>query len=113
MQDEVPLKSSRSKLPPRGWLRAHRVRSFNAPKKGKFRRILRFLVNGWTISVALLLFLAVFLTVTCYWFEFCDRIDRKLLSGAVYTPTAGIYSAPKILRSCESVSMLGLIDYLN
>ena len=52
------------------------------------------------------------MTTTYYWFEFSDRIDRKLLSGEVFTPNAGIYSAPKILRNGESTTMLELVDYL-
>src|SRR2546423_6752071 len=112
MQDNLPLKRTRSKQPPKGWLRAHRVRTFETPSSGRFRRILRYAVNGWTISAALLVLLVAFLTFTYFWFEFSDRIDRRLLSGEVYTPTAGIYSAPKILRVGESTSMLVLIDYL-
>ena len=56
--------------------------------------------------------LGVFLTLTYFWFEFSDRIDRKLLSGEVYTASAGIYSAPKTLKVGESVTMAGLIEYL-
>ena len=56
--------------------------------------------------------LGVFLTLTYYWFEFSDRIDRKLLSGEVYTASAGIYSAPKTLKTGEAVTMPALIEYL-
>lgn len=112
MQENLPLKAPRSKLPPRGWIRARRVQAFQAPPRGRFRRIVRYVVNGWTISAALLLLLAGFLIFTYYWFEFSDRIDRRLLSGEVYTPTAGIYSAPKTLRVGETISMIGLVDYL-
>ncbi len=34
------------------------------------------------------------------------------MSGEVFTPSAGIYSAPKFLRKGEDSSMLQLIDYL-
>ncbi len=56
--------------------------------------------------------LGVFLTLTYFWFEFSDRIDRKLLSGEVYTASAGIYSAPKTLKVGESVTLSALIEYL-
>ena len=112
MQIDQPVKRSRSKTPPRGWVRTHRAKTFNAPARGRFRRIFRFLVNGWTISIGLILVLAAFLTATYFWFQFSDRIDQKLLSGEVYTPSAGIYSAPKRLKVGEANSLLGLIDYL-
>lgn len=53
-----------------------------------------------------------FLTFTYFWFEYSDQIDRKLLSGEVFTPTAGIYSAPKTLRVDEAISQQALVDYL-
>lgn len=90
----------------------HRVRSFQAVPKNRFRRILGYFFNVWTISIALIALLVAFLTATYFWFEFSDRIDRKLLSGEVYTPNAGIYSAPKILRTGESTSMQELVEYL-
>jgi penicillin-binding protein 1B len=74
--------------------------------------VLRYIVNGWTISASLVLALVVFLTLMYYWSEFSDRIDRRLLSGEVYTASAGIYSAPKLLKVGESTSMTELIDYL-
>jgi penicillin-binding protein 1B len=47
-----------------------------------------------------------------FWLEFSDRIDRRLLSGEVYTPSAGIYSAPKTLKQGENTSLPALIEYL-
>ena len=64
------------------------------------------------VGAALVVLLAGFLTFTYYWFEFSDRIDRRLLSGEIFTPYAGIYSAPKTLRTGESVTMQQLIEYL-
>lgn len=104
--------SSRSKKPPKGWIKARRVSAYQAPRASRVRRIFRRLVNGWTASLAVLLVLAAFLTLTYYWFEFSDRIDRKLLSGEVFTPSAGIYSAPKMLRVGENITRAELIDYL-
>jgi penicillin-binding protein 1B len=73
---------------------------------------LRLIFNGWTVSASLLILLGVFLILTYYWFDFSDRIDRKLLSGEVYTASAGVYSAPKTLKTGESITIPELVDYL-
>ena len=112
MQDSSPRKSTRSKKPPPSWVRARRGSVYKAPPPSRFRRILRIFVNGWTISFTLIGFLAAFLTLTYFWFEFSDRIDRKLLSGDVFTQSAGIYSAAKTIRVDEASSAESLVQYL-
>ncbi len=112
MQDNLPKKSSRSKSPPKGWVKAKRISAYKAPPPSRLRRIVRWFINPWTISLVLLLVLGTFLTLTYYWFDFSDRIDRRLLSGEVFTPSAGIYSAPKTLRVSENMSRQELVDYL-
>jgi len=112
MQENLPLKRTRSKLPPKGWKGARRVQTFQAAPRGRIRRFVGYVFNIWTISFALLVLLFVFLVGTYYWFDFSDRIDRKLLSGEVFTPTAGIYSAPKVLKVGEDISLNDLVDYL-
>lgn len=114
MSDPIPVESKRSKLPPKGWIRARRSASYQAPEepRSRFRRLLRLCFNVWTFSAALLIGLAVFLTLTYFWFQFSDRIDQKLLNGEVFTPSAGIYSAPKILKVGESLTIPTLVDYL-
>ncbi len=99
-------------MPPKGWIKAKRVTAYQAPPKSRFRRMLRRIVNPWTFSAALLLLLGAFLTVTYFWFEYSDRIDRRLLSGEIFTPSAGIYSAPKLLKTGEAVTLPDLIEYL-
>ncbi len=99
-------------MPPKGWVKAKRVSAFQAPPPSRFRRVVRWLINPWTVSAALIAVLVVFLTLTYFWFDFSDRIDRRLLSGEVFTPSAGIYSAPKTLRTGESMTRQELIDYL-
>lgn len=47
-----------------------------------------------------------------FWFEFSERIDRRLLSGEVFTATAGIYSAPKTLQTGEAITRDELVNYL-
>ncbi|HTH50524.1 MAG TPA: transglycosylase domain-containing protein, partial [Pyrinomonadaceae bacterium] len=99
-------------MPPKGWVKSRRASSYQAPPPPRWKRILRYVFNGYTISAALILGLGVFLVLTYYWFDFSDKIDRRLLSGEVYTASAGIYSAPKLLRVGEGSSMTELIDYL-
>lgn len=74
--------------------------------------MLRYAFNGWTLSIAGILWLTVFLTLTYFWFDFSERIDQRLLSGEVYTASAGIYSAPKTLKAGEETSRADLIEYL-
>lgn len=99
-------------MPPKGWKQVHRGASFQAPPPSRFRRMLGWLFNVYTVSAALILLLVGFLSATYFWFEFSDRIDQKLLSGNVFTASAGIYSAPKTLRVGESISSTELVDYL-
>ena len=100
-------------MPPRGWVRARRpATAYQAPPQSRWRRWLGYVINGWTLSIAAILFLVVFLTLTYYWFDFSDQIDQRLLSGEVFTASAGIYSAPKTLRVGENTSRTELIEYL-
>ncbi|HVF46846.1 MAG TPA: PBP1A family penicillin-binding protein [Pyrinomonadaceae bacterium] len=112
MSSPTAIKSTRSKAPPKTWKKSRRRVAFQAPPPTRFRRFLRAVFNGWTISAVLVILLTVFLTLTYFWFEFSDRIDRRLLSGEVYTASAGIYSAPKALRAGEAITIPGLVEYL-
>lgn len=106
------VKSTRSKMPPRGWKKGHRVAAFQSPPPSRFRRILRWIFNPWTIGLTLVLIVAGIFTFSYFWLEYSDQIDRKLLSGEIFTPTAGIYSAPKMLKAGDAVNMAELIEYL-
>jgi penicillin-binding protein 1B len=99
-------------MPPRGWTRGRRASSYKAPPPSGLRRFVALVFNAWTVSIASFLFLGLFLTLMYFWFEFSSRIDQKLLSGEVYTASAGIYSAPKTLRVGESLTPNALIEYL-
>ena len=112
MPDQNKLKNTRSKLPPKGWVKAKRVAAYKAPPPTRFRRVTGWFINPWTIALVLFVALGTFLTLTYYWFDFSDRIDRRLLSGEVFTPSAGIYSAPKTLRAGENMSRDELVDYM-
>ena len=95
MSDPNNVTTFRSKLPPRGWVKNRRGAVYQAPPPSRFRRTVRVIFNGWTISAALLILLGVFLTLTYFWFEFSDRIDQKLLSGEVYTAWPGFIPPQK------------------
>ena len=112
MPKQIEVKSKKAKLPPKGWARSRRLASYQTPPPTRFRRALRMVVNPWTVLLSCVILLGSFLTLTYFWFEFSDRIDRRLLSGEVFTPSAGIYSAPKTLRKGENISMPELIAYL-
>ncbi|PYS99584.1 MAG: hypothetical protein DMF63_10880 [Acidobacteria bacterium] len=112
MRDPLQPKSMRSKRPPKDWVGTRRVTAYQAPPSSRTRRFLRFFINPWFLTGVAVITLTAFLTFTYFWFEFSDRIDRRLLSGEIYTPSAGIYSAPKLLKNGERVSTLELIDYL-
>lgn len=99
-------------MPPRGWKKAHRVNAFQAKPPSRYRRILRLFFNVWTLTAFIVMVVAAFSVATYFWLDYSDKIDRKLLSGEVFTPTAGIYSAPKMLRTGDEISMPELIEYL-
>ncbi|HMS39399.1 MAG TPA: biosynthetic peptidoglycan transglycosylase [Pyrinomonadaceae bacterium] len=111
MPNQVQVKTTKSKKPPRGWVKAHRAVSYQAPPPSRIRRILHFFFNAYTVSFSALIVLFAALTLTYFWFEYSDRIDM-LLKGDVFTQSAGIYSAPKNLRENEPITPAGLIEYL-
>jgi penicillin-binding protein 1B len=111
MPDEIQFKRNTKYIPRKLRQKPARVTAFKAPPPSRFRRILRAIFNAYTISIAALLLLLVFLTLTYFWFEYSDRIDL-LLRGEVFTRSAGIYSAPKTLKANEAISQSGLIEYL-
>ena len=112
MQKTPLVRNTRSKKPPKGWLKTRRVTAYQAPPRSRFRRLLGKIVNPWTISVAMLIVLFIGITLAYFWVDYSDRIDRKLLSGEVFTPTAGIYSAAKHLRAGDAATLPELIEYL-
>jgi len=94
-----------------GWRNRMRVKAYQAPPKSRFRRVLRVIFNPVTFLSSLLLILTVFLTLSYFWFDYSDRIDL-LLKGEVYTNTAGIYSAPKNLKTGEAITPEDFTAYL-
>lgn len=112
MPNQILVKSRKPKKPPKYWRKEHPIKAFKAPKPPLYKRFFRLIFNGYTASITLALLLGVFLTATYFWFEFSDIIDRRLLSGEVFTQNAGIYSAPKILRNGEVITAEDLVNYL-
>src|SRR5436190_24035535 len=112
MQDQLDARRPKSKMPPKGWLAARRRAAYQAPPKSRFRRILGAVFNKWTLSAVFVILLSGILIFTYFWFLYPTEIDRRLLSGEVFTPSAGIYSAPKNINTGDQTNMAGLIDYL-
>ncbi|HEY0427687.1 MAG TPA: PBP1A family penicillin-binding protein [Pyrinomonadaceae bacterium] len=111
MQNQIQVKKKSKYVPKKLRKEERRVKAYQAPPPSLFRRILRAIFNPYTISLAALVFLIGFLTLTYFWFEYSDRIDL-LLRGDIFTRSAGIYSAPKTLRKDENISLEDLTAYL-
>ena len=92
-------------MPPTGWSKARRAASYQAPPPSRVRVYAGYVFNRWSFTAVAFMALGVFLTLTYFWFEFSDRIDQRLLSGEVYTASAGIYSALKTLKVGEATTM--------
>lgn len=87
-------------------------RAYKAPPRPIRKRALSYVFNPWTAILGLVILLATVGIFAYYWQDYSDRIDRKLLSGEVFTPTAGIYSAPKRIRVGDSLTSAEAIEYL-
>ncbi len=114
MPNQIQFKGKKSKMPPRGWRRKFPVKTYrapDAPKPSFLRRVWRLIFNPLTVFGSALITLGVFLTLGYFWFDYSDRIDL-FLKGDVFTNTAGIYSAPKMLRQNEAISAEELTAYL-
>ncbi len=84
---------------------------FEAKKPGIIRRIFRFFFRPLFIVPVALVFIVVLGVLVYFWQVFSERID-KLLSGEIYTRSAGIYSSPKEIRVGEKIKPEELIAYL-
>ncbi len=111
MPNQVQVKGRKSKMPPRGWRKKFPVKTFQAAKPPLYRRVLRRIFSPLTLFLSGLTLLGIGLTLAYFWFDYSDRIDL-FLKGDVYTNSAGIYSAPKILRENENISIEDLMTYL-
>jgi penicillin-binding protein 1B len=82
-----------------------------ANRPGFFRRVLRFIFHPISLLLYIFFLIALFMILGHFWFDYSNRIDR-LLAGEVFTRSAGIYSAPKLLRDGEAITPDELIKYL-
>ena len=92
-------------------LKTPRVVSFVDKRPSFVRRVVRRLFSA-PVVIPLVFISAIVLGILIYyWPVFSRRIDT-LLSGEVYTRTAGIYAAPKQLRVNETISEADVITLL-
>jgi penicillin-binding protein 1B len=112
MPEQSNIRVKRSRKPLRRSGRSRQVVAYQSQPQSRTRRVLGYVFNVWTAFGALFIGLGLFFGLLYFWFEFSDRIDRRLLSGEVFTASAGIYSAPKNLKVGEKISSLELIEYL-
>ncbi len=112
MPSEIRAVSRKSKMPPKNWRgQEARVKTFKSPPPPFFRRVLRFIFNPISVSLASFFLVGVCLILAYFWLEYSDRVDL-LLKGEVFTRTAGIYSAPKTLEKNENFTSEDLVEYL-
>src|SRR5689334_10967665 len=84
---------------------------YEVPKRSFGRRLLRFLTRPYVAIPAVLVIVLCATVLIYYWMVFSARIDN-LLKGEVFTRSAGIYAAPKQIRSGQNISTQDLIEYL-
>ena len=84
--------------------RGARVVRFDEPPESFWRRWLRRLTRP-VVVIPVLLLTAVAVAVLVYYYNvFSQRIDR-LLRGEVFTRSAGIYAAPRQIRTGDQISI--------
>lgn len=107
-ENRVPPVAKRGK---RSGKRGSRIVRYSEPEPGFFRRWGRRIFRP-PVVIALVFFSTVTIGVLgYYWWIFSGRIDN-LLNGEVFTRSAGIYAAPRELRTGESLSVEELVAYL-
>lgn len=75
------------------------------------RRWLRRLFSPFVVIPVVIVFTVVIGFLVYYWTIFSKRIDN-LLTGEVFTRSAGIYAAPKQLRVGQTLTTERLVDFL-
>src|SRR5689334_1610054 len=91
--------------------RKPRVVSYQQQEPSLMRRVLRRVFSAPVIIPVVFLGAIVLGILIYYWTVFSGRIDN-LLAGEVFTRSAGIYAAPKQLRTGEPISEADLISFL-
>ncbi|HEY6119329.1 MAG TPA: transglycosylase domain-containing protein, partial [Pyrinomonadaceae bacterium] len=102
-ENSAPIRSAKSS--PR------HIATYTEPRVGFWPRFRRRLFSA-PVIIPLVFFGTVIVGVLIYyWSIFSHRIDN-LLKGEVYTRSAGIYAAPKLLHVGEAISQDELVAYL-
>src|ERR1043165_3653763 len=91
--------------------RKPRVVSYQQQEPGFTRLVLRRLLSLPVIIPLVLIGAIVLGILIYYWTVFSHRIDN-LLAGEVFTRSAGIYAAPKQLRTGEPIAEADVIAFL-
>src|SRR5438309_621393 len=104
------------KIPPavrggRGPRPQARIVAYDEPGVGFWRRFVRLVLSPPVIVPLVFVTALVIGVLFYYWGVFSRRIDN-LLKGEVFTRSAGIYAAPKLLRVGENISEEEVIAYL-
>jgi penicillin-binding protein 1B len=112
----LPLKSSNKNRWQQNPRHTSRRAKFVVPEnESRFRRVRRWIFNflthpGFYLPTIILIFGAIFM-LAYFWIEFSARVDG-LLRGEIFTPSAGIYSAPKTIRTGETSDANKIVAYL-
>ncbi len=94
-----------------GRVQRPRVVRYEEPPVSFSRRVLRLLLRPYIALPALFAAALIISVFAYYWIVFSARIDN-LLRGEVFTRSAGIYAAPKQIRSGQNLSADDLLAYL-
>jgi penicillin-binding protein 1B len=103
--DHVPRVVRGGRVPP------PRVVRYDEPEIGFLRRLLRFFFRPYFVIPVVLVVVVAVTVFAYYWIVFSARIDN-LLRGDIFTRSAGIYAAPKLIRTGQNVSVEDLLVYL-
>ncbi|MBD0371620.1 MAG: PBP1A family penicillin-binding protein [Pyrinomonadaceae bacterium] len=107
-ENRVPPVAKKGKRPNRG---GSRIVRYSEPEPGFFRRWSRRIFRPPVIIALVFLSTVTIGILGYYWWVFSGRIDN-LLNGDVFTRSAGIYAAPRELRTGENLSVDDLVAYL-
>ncbi|HEY9403427.1 MAG TPA: PBP1A family penicillin-binding protein [Pyrinomonadaceae bacterium] len=97
--------------PPASRRRAARIIRYDEPKEGFFRRWRRRIFRPWVVVVLVVLTTFTIGVLGYYYYIFSERVDR-LISGEIFTRSAGVYTAPTQLRVGGGLSADELVKRL-
>src|SRR6476661_9247910 len=107
----MPVRYPPNNPTPSRTMREQRMVSYLQPRQSFWRRLLRKLLSPYVVIPVVFVSAIVIGILVYYWTVFSARIDN-LLKGEVYTRSAGIYAAPKLLHVGQAISQDQLLDLL-